>query len=100
LATGQIGKPRAGPFSLTGQPNAMGGRDVGYMSHLLPGQGQIANPDHRRQIRGSGHTRRSVSPRRADLKMASFPRQAAVPAFSRAGICLPPNRRIINIPCS
>jgi hypothetical protein len=29
LATGQIGKPGAGPFSLTGQPNAMGGREVG-----------------------------------------------------------------------
>ena len=50
LATGQIGRPGCGPFSLTGQPNAMGGRDVGYMSHLLPGQRQIANPDHRRQI--------------------------------------------------
>ncbi|HET6248962.1 MAG TPA: nitrate reductase [Tepidisphaeraceae bacterium] len=50
LATGQIGKPGCGPFSLTGQPNAMGGRDVGYMSHLLPGQRQIANPDHRRQM--------------------------------------------------
>jgi sulfite reductase (NADPH) flavoprotein alpha-component len=50
LATGQIGKPGCGPFSLTGQPNAMGGRDVGYMSHLLPGQRQIVNPDHRRQI--------------------------------------------------
>ncbi len=50
LATGQIGRPGCGPFSLTGQPNAMGGRDVGYMSHLLPGQRQIANPDHRRQM--------------------------------------------------
>jgi len=50
LATGQIGKPGCGPFSLTGQPNAMGGRDVGYMSHLLPGQRQIANADHRLQI--------------------------------------------------
>lgn len=50
LALGQIGKPGCGPFSLTGQPNAMGGRDVGYMSHLLPGQRQIANPDHRRQM--------------------------------------------------
>ena len=50
LATGQIGKPGCGPFSLTGQPNAMGGRDVGYMSHLLPGQRQIANPDHRHQM--------------------------------------------------
>jgi assimilatory nitrate reductase catalytic subunit len=37
LATGQIGKPGAGPFSLTGQPNAMGGRESGTMSNLLPG---------------------------------------------------------------
>ena len=50
LATGQIGRPGCGPFSLTGQPNAMGGRDVGYMSHLLPGQRKIADPDHRRRI--------------------------------------------------
>ncbi|HEX8916488.1 MAG TPA: nitrate reductase [Humisphaera sp.] len=50
LATGRIGKPGAGPFSLTGQPNAMGGRDVGYMSHLLPGQRAIADPAHRQQM--------------------------------------------------
>jgi sulfite reductase (NADPH) flavoprotein alpha-component len=50
LALGQIGRPGCGPFSLTGQPNAMGGRDVGYMSHLLPGQRQIANPEHRRRM--------------------------------------------------
>ncbi len=50
LALGQIGKPGCGPFSLTGQPNAMGGRDVGYMSHLLPGQRHVANADHRRQM--------------------------------------------------
>jgi anaerobic selenocysteine-containing dehydrogenase len=47
LALGQIGRPGCGPFSLTGQPNAMGGRDVGYMSHLLPGQRKIADPAHR-----------------------------------------------------
>jgi len=35
LATGRIGKPGAGPFSLTGQPNAMGGREVGGLSNLL-----------------------------------------------------------------
>ena len=50
LATGQIGKPGCGPFSLTGQPNAMGGRDVGYMSHLLPGQRHIANDAHRAEM--------------------------------------------------
>lgn len=37
LATGQIAKPGAGPFSLTGQPNAMGGRESGGMATLLPG---------------------------------------------------------------
>jgi ferredoxin-nitrate reductase len=37
LATGQIGRPGAGPFSLTGQPNAMGGREMGGLAHLLPG---------------------------------------------------------------
>ena len=37
LATGQIGRAGAGPFSLTGQPNAMGGRETGTMATLLPG---------------------------------------------------------------
>ena len=41
LATGQIGRPGTGPFSLTGQPNAMGGREVGYMSGGLPGQRSV-----------------------------------------------------------
>ena len=36
LMTGAIGKPGAGPFSLTGQPNAMGGREAGGLSHILP----------------------------------------------------------------
>jgi len=36
LATGKICRPGSGPFSLTGQPNAMGGREVGYLSHGLP----------------------------------------------------------------
>ena len=35
LATGRIGKPGMGPFSLTGQPNAMGGREVGGLSNQL-----------------------------------------------------------------
>lgn len=41
LATGQICRPGSGPFSLTGQPNAMGGREVGYMSGGLPGQRSV-----------------------------------------------------------
>jgi len=46
LATGQIGKPGAGPFSLTGQPNAMGGREVGGMANLLSGHRDLANAEH------------------------------------------------------
>lgn len=38
LATGTLCKPGCGPFSLTGQPNAMGGREMGYMGPGLPGQ--------------------------------------------------------------
>ena len=43
LATGKICRPGSGPFSLTGQPNAMGGRDMGYMSHGLPGHRGLAD---------------------------------------------------------
>lgn len=48
LLTGQIGRPGATPFSLTGQPNACGGvRDVGLLSHLLPYGRAIANEKNR-----------------------------------------------------
>jgi len=50
LATGQIGKPGAGPFSLTGQPNAMGGREVGGLCNLLPGHREVADPVHRAEV--------------------------------------------------
>jgi assimilatory nitrate reductase catalytic subunit len=50
LATGQIGRAGAGPFSLTGQPNAMGGRETGGMATLLPGHRDPANPAHRAEI--------------------------------------------------
>jgi len=50
LALGQIGRPGCGPFSLTGQPNAMGGRDCGYMGHTLPGYRFVADADHRQQM--------------------------------------------------
>ena len=50
LLTGEIGKPGAGPFSLTGQPNAMGGREAGGLAHLLPGYRLVTNPDHRAEV--------------------------------------------------
>lgn len=50
LITGHIGKPGSGPFSLTGQPNAMGGREVGGLSNLLPAHRVLSDPAHRRQV--------------------------------------------------
>ena len=50
LATGNLGKPGAGPFSLTGQPNAMGGREVGGLANLLPGYRTSENFEHRREV--------------------------------------------------
>lgn len=50
LATGNIGKPGAGPMSLTGQPNAMGGREQGGLATTLPGHRLVANPEHRAEV--------------------------------------------------
>ncbi|WP_047541072.1 nitrate reductase [Methylotenera versatilis] len=50
LATGQIGKKGAGPFSLTGQPNAMGGREVGGMANLMSGHRDLNNAEHRAEV--------------------------------------------------
>ncbi len=50
LLTGHIGKPGSGPFSLTGQPNAMGGREVGGMANLLAAHRDLANAEHRREV--------------------------------------------------
>jgi NADPH-dependent sulfite reductase flavoprotein alpha-component len=48
LATGKICRPGSGPFSLTGQPNAMGGREMGYMGPGLPGQRSLLAAADRR----------------------------------------------------
>ena len=50
LATAQLGRPGAGPFSLTGQPNAMGGREVGAMATLLAGHRRLASERDRREV--------------------------------------------------
>lgn len=47
LATGAICRPGSGPFSLTGQPNAMGGREMGYMGPGLPGQRAVFSASDR-----------------------------------------------------
>ena len=55
LATGQIGRAGAGPFSFTGQPNAMGGRETGGLAGLLPGHRAVTNEAHRREIEAIWH---------------------------------------------
>ena len=45
LATARIGKPGASPFSLTGQPNAMGGREVGGLANQLAAHMAFTPPD-------------------------------------------------------
>ena len=50
LVSGQIGRPGAGPFSLTGQPNAMGGREAGGLAQLLPGYRSVTEAEHRADV--------------------------------------------------
>ena len=52
LATGRIGRPGMGPFSVTGQPNAMGGREVGGLANMLACHLDLENADHRAAVRG------------------------------------------------
>jgi len=64
LATGNIGKPGAGPFSLTGQPNAMGGREAGGLAGSLPGHRSVADACHRAEVeRAWGLAPGAISPR-------------------------------------
>ncbi|MEM6391751.1 MAG: nitrate reductase [Planctomycetota bacterium] len=76
LQLGAIGRRGAGPFSLTGQPNAMGGREVGYLSHQLPGYRLIANEAHRTAVEaGWGLEPGTINPE---------PGMTAVPMFNAA----------------
>ncbi|PSL21223.1 nitrate reductase [Shimia abyssi] len=52
LATGRIGQPGMGPLSVTGQPNAMGGREVGGLANMLACHLDIENPEHRALVGG------------------------------------------------
>ena len=50
LATGRVGRPGMGPFSLTGQPNAMGGREVGGLANMLAAHMALENADDRDRV--------------------------------------------------
>ncbi|AIF48956.1 nitrate reductase [Dyella japonica] len=71
LLTGRIGKPGAGPFSITGQPNAMGGREVGGLANMLAAHMDLHDATHREIVQSFW-----ASPR-----MASQPGLKAVALF-------------------
>ena len=50
LATGRVGRPGASPFSVTGQPNAMGGREVGGLCNQLAVHLELDNPHHHQAV--------------------------------------------------
>ncbi|WP_172799496.1 bifunctional nitrate reductase/sulfite reductase flavoprotein subunit alpha [Mycobacterium sp. IS-3022] len=72
LATGAICRPGSGPMSLTGQPNAMGGREMGYMGPGLPGQRSVTSAEDRAFVEDqwnlpSGTIRSDVGPGTIDM---------------------------------
>jgi sulfite reductase (NADPH) flavoprotein alpha-component len=72
LATGAICRPGSGPMSLTGQPNAMGGREMGYMGPGLPGQRSVLSADDRAFVEDqwglpAGAIRSDVGPGTIDM---------------------------------
>jgi ferredoxin-nitrate reductase len=72
LATGQLGRAGAGPLSLTGQPNAMGGRESGGLSHLLPGYRLVTDPIARATVEqhwGAPPGRIGATPGRSALEI-------------------------------
>ncbi len=84
LLTGQIGKPGAGPFSLTGQPNAMGGREAGLLAEQLPGYRFVEDAGHRAEVEaywgptGGHHPPAAGADRRRDVPGAGKRRLKAI----------------------
>lgn len=74
LLTGQLGRPGATPFSLTGQPNAGGGvRDTGALAHALPNGRLVTNPKDRQEMEDLwGVPRGQISPRPGYHAVALF----------------------------
>ena len=62
LYTGRVGKVGASPFSLTGQPNAMGGREVGALANLLAAHLDLSNGIHRQLVADFWQAPQSIAP--------------------------------------
>ncbi|MEG0488554.1 MAG: molybdopterin-dependent oxidoreductase, partial [Acinetobacter sp.] len=56
LLTGKIGQLGAAPFSMTGQPNAMGGREVGGLANMLAAHMDLDNPQHQQLVQQFWHS--------------------------------------------
>ncbi|TLV02712.1 nitrate reductase [Dyadobacter luticola] len=63
LITGKIGRAGNGPFSLTGQPNAMGGRETGGLANMLPGHREVVNAKHREELETFWQTPVNIEPK-------------------------------------
>jgi assimilatory nitrate reductase catalytic subunit len=61
LLTGRIGAPGMGPFSITGQPNAMGGREVGGLANMLAAHMELHEPVHREIVQSFWSSPRMAS---------------------------------------
>jgi assimilatory nitrate reductase catalytic subunit len=61
LYSGRIGRPGTGPFSITGQPNAMGGREVGGLANMLAAHMDLDNAAHRALVQGFWNSPRIAS---------------------------------------
>ena len=76
LLTGQIGRPGATPFSLTGQPNAGGGvRDTGALAHALPNGRLVTNPEDRHEMEALGVSREGGLVRRRAITAWPYSRR-------------------------
>ncbi|RTL24826.1 MAG: reductase, partial [Rhodocyclaceae bacterium] len=97
LATGAICKPGSGPFSLTGQPNAMGGREMGYMGPGLPGQRAVLVEDDRHFVENVwGVPRGTLHTRLVGGTVAMFERMAAGDIKACWIICTNPVATVAN----
>ncbi|MFD0838168.1 bifunctional nitrate reductase/sulfite reductase flavoprotein subunit alpha [Williamsia serinedens] len=97
LATGAICRTGSGPFSLTGQPNAMGGREMGYMGPGLPGQRSVFDDDDRALVEDLwGVPRGTISTHVGGGTVDMFERMAAGEIRAAWIICTNPVASVAN----
>ncbi len=99
LATRQLGRPGAGPFSLTGQPNAMGGREVGAMATMLPAHRSLDDAAHRREVESLwGSPAISARPGRTAVELFEHAAQGGLDVLwivaTNPAVTMPDQRRV------